>query len=283
MIRATLILACLLSLTPLAAEAGDDAPPLLLAEVYDGEENFADWWVSEKLDGVRAYWDGERLSSRGGNRIAAPDWFTAGWPRTPMDGELWAGRGNFELASGTTRALSPDDAAWKRLRYMVFDLPAHAGDFDRRLAALRALMAEFKLPSLAAVEQFKVADRAELDARLQQVVAEGGEGLMLHRGASLYAAGRSGDLLKLKTYEDAEAIVVGHLLGQGKYQGLLGALLVQRPDGVRFRIGTGFSDEQRRHPPALGVTVTYAYNGLTAAGLPRFARFMRVRDETPRP
>lgn len=253
--------------------------PVMLADVYHAGIALNDYWVSEKYDGVRGYWDGRQLLTRSGAVIHAPAWFTAGWPKTPMDGELWAGRGQFDRASGIIRQQPADDEAWHQIHYMVFDLPGRPGAFDQRLTALQQQIAVIHLPWVQAVEQFKVTDEADLKRRLDQVVQEGGEGLVLHRGASLYHAGRSGDLLKLKPYDDAEAKVIGYLPGKGKYRGMMGSLLMQLPDGTRFRIGTGFSDAQRRDPPPVGSMVTFRYQGMTPAGKPRFARFLRVRDE----
>jgi DNA ligase-1 len=85
-------------------------------------------------------------------------------------------------------------------------------------------------------------------------------------------------LLKLKPQLDAEATVVAHEAGQGKYRGVLGALVVMTPEGRQFRLGTGFTDAMRRHPPAIGSTVTYRYRDLTSTGLPKFASFWRVRE-----
>ena len=116
---------------------------------------------------------------------------------------------------------------------------------------------------------------------LGKVESEGGEGLMLRRGGSLHATGRSDDLLKVKRYDDAEAVVVAHLAGSGKYEGMLGSVRVRRDDGRQFRIGTGFSDEQRENPPPVGATITYKYYGFTSTGLPRFASFLRVRNDEP--
>ena len=253
--------------------------PVMLANVYHSGVAFGDYWISEKYDGVRGYWDGEKLLTRSGAVIPVPAWFTAGWPRTPMDGELWAGRGQFEQASATIRQQPASDAAWRHIRYMVFDVPGQPGTFDQRIPALQRLVARLDLPWVQAVRQFKVADEAELKRQLDEIVKGGGEGLVLHRGASLYHAGRNGDLLKLKPYDDAEAKVVGYAPGKGKYDGMMGALLVQLPDGTRFRIGTGFTDAQRRDPPPVGSMVTFRYQGMTSGGKPRFARFMRVRDE----
>ena len=274
------VFAMLLALPALAASAGEaGAPPLLLANVYREDVALDRYWVSEKLDGVRAYWDGERLRSRKGNPINAPPWFVAHFPRVPLDGELWMGRGAFERLSGAVRRQRPDDAQWREIRFMVFDLPSSPATFDRRLQRLREMFEAVASPYVALVEQFRVSGRAELMERLERVVAGGGEGLMLHKGSSLYAAGRSDDLLKLKTHEDAEAVVIGHLPGKGRLTGMLGALLVETPEGIRFRLGTGFSDEERRNPPPLGATVTYKHHGRTRNGVPRFASFLRIRDE----
>ena len=274
------VFAMLLALPALVASAGETgAPPLLLANVYREDVALDRYWVSEKLDGVRAYWDGERLRSRKGNPINAPPWFVAHFPRVPLDGELWMGRGAFERLSGAVRRQRPDDAQWREIRFMVFDLPSSPATFDRRLQRLREMFETAASPYVALVEQFRVSGRAELMERLDRVVAGGGEGLMLHKGSSLYAAGRSDDLLKLKTHEDAEAVVIGHLPGKGRLTGMLGALLVETPEGLRFRLGTGFSDEERRNPPPLGATVTYRHHGRTRNGVPRFASFLRIRDE----
>lgn len=258
-------------------------PTLMLANVYHGDVPLAQYWVSEKYDGVRGYWNGHTLISRGGNPIHAPVWFTAGWPAVPMDGELWGGRGQFERASGTVRAQTPDDAAWQHMHFMVFDLPAATGTFDQRLIRLRKMRTQLRTRFIRIVKQFHVADRQALQQKLDEVVAGGGEGLVLHRGDSLYRAGRTGDLIKFKPYDDAEAEVIAYLPGKGRNQGRMGALLVERPDKTRFHLGGGFSNEQRNHPPALGSWVTYRYNGLTAKGLPRFARFVRVRKYMPPP
>ncbi len=265
----------------LACLAGEQAPPLILANVYDAgtDIDVSDYWVSEKLDGVRGYWDGEKLLTRSGNVIQTPAWFTRNWPDVPLDGELWAGRGRFEHASSTVRTQTPEDDAWRQMQFMVFDLPAQGGTFTERLAVLQAVLDAAAVPWLQAVAQFRVADHAELRAMLGNVVTEGGEGLMLHRGSSLYRAGRTDDLLKYKLYQDGEARVIGHLPGNGKYTGMLGALLVERVDGMQFRIGTGFTDAERRDPPPVGCWITYAYNGFTASGVPRFARFVRIRDD----
>ena len=269
---------------PLTWAGTSSASPLMLANVYRPGVPLADYWVSEKYDGVRGYWNGQQLLTRGGERVNAPAWFTAGWPATPLDGELWAGRGQFSHAVATVRQQTPNDAAWRSMRFMVFDLPAQGGPFTDRIPVLNRLLSKLAVPWVQPVAQSRVANAQALQALLTQTVALGGEGLMLHRGASLYRAQRNDDLLKVKTHEDAEARVIAHIPGKGKYAGMLGALLVQMPDergqpGRRFKLGTGFSDAQRQNPPAVGSWVTYRFRGLTDSGLPRFASFMRVRED----
>ena len=261
-----------------ARAAGPEAPPLLLAEVFRGDVALADYWVSEKLDGARALWDGQRLRFRSGRPVPAPAWFVAGLPPEPLDGELWIGRGRFAELSGIVRRQQPVDAAWRQVRFMVFELPGAAGSFTERVERLKTIVARAGVPWLQAVEQFRVADRAALQARLDAVVAAGGEGLMLHRADAPYLTGRSDALLKLKPRLDAEATVVAHLPGRGRLAGMMGALLVETPAGVRFQLGTGFTDAERREPPPVGAQVTYIYRELTRAGVPRFASYWRRRE-----
>ncbi|MGO1793856.1 MAG: DNA ligase [Oceanisphaera sp.] len=252
-------------------------PPLQLAAEYQHQDASL-YRVSEKLDGVRAYWDGQQLVSRSGHHFSAPDWFTHDFPNMPLDGELWMGRGQFEAVSAAVRRYQAIDSEWRKIRFMVFDLPASREPFEARLRELKPLITDADSAYLQLVEQRLVTDNAELAALLNQIDAAGGEGLMLRHRQSVYQAGRHQDLLKLKRFQDAEAKVVAHLPGLGKYQGMLGALLVETPDGRRFKLGTGFSDQQRQQPPAIGATVTYRYQGETGQQLPRFASFMRVRN-----
>ncbi|MCB1764125.1 MAG: DNA ligase [Gammaproteobacteria bacterium] len=269
------VVCCLLLVltTPCRAES----PPVQLATIYQGAIDLDDYWVSEKLDGVRAYWNGKRLLSRRGNPFPAPEWFTAPLPTTHLDGELWIGRGQFATLSGIVRTTTPDETSWRSIRYMVFDLPQSRQGFTERLSELARLIATVDAPWIALVEQFRVTDEHALMQKLDEVTQTGGEGLMLHRADALHSATRNSNLLKLKRYQDAEAKVIAHLPGQGKYAGVLGSLLVENEQGKRFRIGSGFSDRQRENPPPVGATITYRFSGVTSNGLPRFASFMRIR------
>lgn len=260
-----------------SAQSEFTAPPLLLAQNYADKFDVTRYLVSEKLDGVRAYWDGQQLRFRSGKIIHAPAWFTAALPKHALDGELWMGRRRFDQVSAAVRRQEPDDAEWKSISYQLYELPNGEGDFSQRIASLQASVAKANVTWLQVLAQTRIADKASLKLQLAQVVHGGGEGLMLHRADATWQTGRSELLLKLKPQLDAEAVVVAHEEGHGKYQGLLGALVVQTPDGQRFRLGTGLSDAQRRDPPAIGSTVTYRYRDLTSTGLPKFASFLRSR------
>lgn len=261
-----------------ASSAFAAAPPIILAKVLDPSVDPAHYLVSEKFDGVRAVWDGTVLRFRSGNVVNAPSWFIEKLPKTPLDGELWLARGKFETLSGYVRKTIPIDAEWREIKYQIFELPGAAGTFVERYARILDIVREAKWPQLIAVEQTRVANRAALKKRLDDIVKAGGEGLMLHRAAALYVTGRSDALLKLKPLDDTEAIVVAHIPGKGKYTGMLGALRMEMPDGKRFNIGTGFSDAVRENPPPVGTTITYTNRGLTRTGLPRFASYWRVRE-----
>lgn len=254
-------------------------PDLLLAEIYTETIDVQQYWVSEKLDGVRAYWDGKQLISRGGNVIAAPEWFVADFPAQKLDGELWLGRNKFADTLSIVSKLKPVDSEWQQIRYYIFELPDAAGSFTARINTMQALVQQHNSRYLTLVPQFRLADKAALQAKLSELENAGAEGLMLHHQDALYKTGRSNDLLKLKSYQDTEAQVIGYRPGKGKYQGLVGALVVKTPDGKTFAIGSGLTDALRQTPPQIGAVVTYRYNGLTKHGLPRFARFLRLRQE----
>jgi DNA ligase 1 len=269
-------IAALIAGSWLGSRAEAAAPALALPTLWADGLDPARYLVSEKYDGVRGHWDGHVLRFRSGRIMPAPTWFTQALPRMPLDGELWLGRGRFDELSGIVRTAQPVDADWRRVRYMVFELPGERGDFAERAQRIEQVVRRAAAPHLIAVEHTPVADRDALRRRLAATVAQGGEGLVLHRAAAPYATGRSDALMKLKPELDAEATVVAHHAGRGKYAGLLGALDVRTPEGLRFLIGSGFSDAQRCEPPAVGSVVTYRYRDLTSSGLPRFASFMRV-------
>jgi len=262
----------------LTLPAVDVSPPVMLATEFKTTLPVDHYLISEKLDGVRAFWNGTAFLTRQGHEIKAPDWFTSGLPDVRLDGELWIGRQRFAEVSGIVRREQPDDD-WKRVRYVIFDLPEYPGVFSQRSKQLTQLVAKIDQPWIAGVDYFQLSNLPELESTLKQLSQAGAEGLMLHHKKGIYQAGRSTALLKYKLYQDAEAVVVGYTPGKGQFSGMTGALVVRLSDGRQMKIGSGLSHSERRNPPAKGSTITYRFNGYTTTGLPRFARFMRVRDD----
>lgn len=252
------------------------AQQVQLATVYDGE-NVSDYFVSEKLDGIRAIWDGQRLTTRSGQPIITPTWFVDGWPNVWLDGELWAGREGFNTVQKTVLDRIPNDAQWRTIRYMVFDAPDTVQTFSERYEVYLDTINTAQSKYLKPILQQHVRSSDELYQLLDETVNQGGEGLILHRKDALFKDGRSDALLKLKPFQDAEAKVVGYVSGRGKYAGKMGAVVVELASGRRFKLGSGFSDFERVNPPKVGEYVTFRYQGLTSTGLPRFASFIRIR------
>jgi DNA ligase-1 len=251
------------------------AAPVLLAESWDGQLDPAGWWISEKLDGVRAYWDGGKFLSRLGNVFHAPDWFIDKLANHPLDGELFLDRKSFQKTVGIVRRQDKSDH-WKQIKFLVFDAPAHDGPFEQRIELLQTLPQH----GYAIVHPHTLCEGlAHLKEELARVEALGGEGLMLRQPKSLYVAGRSSTLLKVKSFKDDEAVVIAHQSGAGRHKGRMGAIVVRLSNGTEFSIGTGFSDKQRESPPAIGSTVVFRYQELSDGGVPRFPSFHAVREE----
>ncbi len=249
------------------------APSLMLAEEYRNQ-HVENWAASEKLDGVRAYWDGKKLLSRQGYAFTPPPGFTKNFPDYPLDGELYAGRGRFEQTSAAVRSASGD---WSGIRLHVFDVPQAQGNLYKRLAVIEDRLKKYPA-NISVVRQMPVKDIAQARAMMEKIVAGGGEGVILRDPAVPYAAGRSSSYLKLKPQQDAECTVTKHYEGKGKYAGKLGSVGCRNNLG-EFKIGSGFKDADRANPPSVGSVITYRYRGFTQKGLPRFATFMRVRKD----
>ncbi|MBT6230095.1 MAG: DNA ligase, partial [Candidatus Scalindua sp.] len=241
--------------------------PVMLAHQWDKKSDIKGWWMSEKLDGARGYWTGKELISRQGNIFHAPEWFTRNFPSTPLDGELWIGKQHFsELISIVRRKNA--DTEWKKVRYFVFDAPEIEGGFEKRLDFARRWFLEHPNLFTEVLEQQICSSKEHLQRKLLEIESLEGEGLMLRRPGSPYTVGRTHDLLKVKTFEDAEATVIKHLPGSGKHAGRLGSLLVELPNGIQFAIGTGFSDQERNNPPPVGSVITFKYCGFYKSGIP---------------
>lgn len=240
--------------------------------------SIADYLVSEKLDGVRGFWDGKKMLSRSGRVIPVPRWFVKHFPSYPLDGELWMGRETFEQMSALARRKVAVDEDWRGVKFMVFDLPASSEKFELRYKQAKSSLGALSV-FMEVIEHKRIVKQAKLETWLEEVIDAGGEGLMLHRENATYQSGRNSDLIKLKPYYDAEASVLAYQAGKGKFEGMMGSILVENSEGVTFKIGTGFTIKERMNPPSIGAIVTYQYSGLTQKGTPRFARYLRVRFE----
>ncbi|EAT11263.1 DNA ligase [Bermanella marisrubri] len=275
-----LILFFLLLIVPTWLLAQTAIPPLSLAKSFKAESFSGTYWLSEKLDGMRCFWDGSQLLSRSGQIIHAPEYFTMGLPDEPLDGELWIGRGQYQALMRVVLDEEPNDAQWRQVSFQVFDLPLQQDEpFESRQSILQNLIKNLDIDHVQWVQQEKVTDLAAIESRLDALTEQGAEGVMLRPAGSSYLVGRSNMLLKYKRRQDAEAKVIAYQAGQGKYDGSVGAIWVEKPDGTLFKIGTGFSDEERDNPPPIGSTITYTYQGYTERGLPRFASFERIRQD----
>ncbi|CAN5457123.1 hypothetical protein BH10PLA2_BH10PLA2_32590 [soil metagenome] len=271
-----------LPVKPVLKEGEATAPELLLAESWDLALDPTGWWLSEKLDGVRAYWDGKQFLSRQGNLFHAPEWFIADLPDEPLDGELWLGRKAFQRTVSIVRRQDKSDL-WRELTYVVFDAPAQTTPFEARLAYLKESLSARKLERTRVHAQLLCEGVDHLRGELARLEALGAEGVMLRRPGARYEGGRSTTLQKLKSFHDAEARVLGHQAGAGRHKGRLGALLVELEDGTKFAVGTGFSDAERENPPAIGSLITFRYQELSDGGVPRFPAYVGLRELTSPP
>lgn len=269
------LLFCILS----AAEPPSaQKPQLMHAYQWDGKTDVTGWWISEKLDGIRGIWTGKELVSRAGNPIRVPAWFTNNFPPFGLDGELWISRGRFADISGIVHRKDAGDA-WKQVSYYIFDVPHEQKAFEARLAMAEAWFNAHPSDVAKILKQIRCKGNDHLIRLLSEVEKKGGEGLMIRRPGSLYTNGRSTDILKVKTYHDAEAVVIEHIGGKGKYKGKMGSIRVELPNGIQFRIGTGFTDRQRENPPPVGSIITFKYKEINPSGIPRDASFLRVRHK----
>lgn len=250
-------------------------PDLMLLAPYTNQD-VTGWLVSEKLDGVRAYWDGKHLVSRQGNKFAAPDWFTKALPPFALDGELWLGRGQFEQTLSIVRQQNKNEG-WKEITYQIFDLPTQAGGLKNRLNILQIYLANHRVGHLQIIDHYPLSAEQSISQYLAKAVMQGAEGLVLREPNVVYQSGRSPYALKVKPKYDAECTVTGYSKGEGKYAGLVGALICVNEQQQRLKLGSGLTDVQRADPPKIGSRISYQYSGYTQSGLPRHTIFWRVR------
>eukprot|EP01127_Copromyxa_protea_P018819 TRINITY_DN6000_c0_g2_i1.p1 TRINITY_DN6000_c0_g2~~TRINITY_DN6000_c0_g2_i1.p1 ORF type:complete len:491 (-),score=107.29 TRINITY_DN6000_c0_g2_i1:64-1536(-) len=259
-------------------------PEVMLAESWTEDIDPTGYWMSEKLDGVRAYWDGHNFYSRQKIRYHAPKFFRADLPNTPLDGELWCGRGQFQKCVSIVKKKDANvsEEEWKYVTFLVFDAPSHKGLYEDRVKYLHTVIDSTKDTTYASVVGIKKCKGKEhLDETLKSVLKVGGEGVMLRLPRSKYEHKRSNNLLKVKKFFDEEAKVIGYRAGTGRLTGMMGAIECELPNEKVFHIGTGFADSQRTHTgkPKIGQVVTFKYQELSNNGHPRFPVFLRVRED----
>ena len=246
-------------------------PDLLLLKTYK-DQNVTGWVMSEKFDGIRAYWNGKHLISRGGKIIHAPKWFTKNYPPFEIDGELWTKRGDFENISSIVRDKRPGKE-WEEIKHYIFEVPNSKGGLLERLQRLKPYVGK----NIRIVKQIPIRDKTHLKLFLEEIEAKGGEGLVVRDPNTPYINKRTSKALKVKTFQDAECKVIGYTEGKGKYKDVIGAIQCHLDDGTRFKIGSGLSDALRINPPKIGEMITFQYQKFTKYGKPRFPVFLRVR------
>ena len=251
---------------------------LMLAKVWH-DQDVRGWWMSEKLDGVRAYWTGEKLVSKSGQLFHPPEEFIADLPPFAIEGELWGGRNTFHQTVSIVRQQQPH-AGWLQLKFAIFDVPEINGSFAQRIQLVKNWFSAHPSPYGLVIPQLPVLSQEHLRSELERIEAAGGEGLMVRDPQAEYVVGRSSQILKVKNFQDAEATVIESIPGRGKFTGKMGALLVRLDNGVQFRLGSGFSLYERDNPPGLGIVVTFKYYGFYPSGIPKFPSFLRIRRDS---
>ncbi|KAG9084988.1 hypothetical protein FRC07_013489 [Ceratobasidium sp. 392] len=239
------------------------------------------WWMSEKLDGVRVYYDGKKMWSRLGNAFTPPKEFLDRLPKdVTLDGELFGGRGKFQDTVSIVKTVNSPH--WQNITFQVFDIPSRSSEpFEERIAYLKKHLS--KIPQVNVVEHTMCKSRDHLLETLKEVERDGGEGVMMRQPGSEYEGKRSSTLLKVKTFYDGEAEVLGYEPGKGKHKGVTGALKCVMASGKKFSVGSGLSDKQRRAPPKVGAIVTYRFQELTRDGVPRFPTFVGICIDKDKP
>ena len=248
--------------------------------------------ASAKLDGIRAYIQGGVAYSRNGKAIrnATVQAFFSNGAFDGLDGELLSGVHDEMVFRRTTSVVMAADGGgdWVFHAFDRYDMPD--ATFGERLRAVRSACA-FGGAVVVPVQQVVLKDHEEMDKFESECLEQGFEGIMVRNPDAKYKNGRatakSQDLLKVKRFEDAEATIIGFeplVRKDGKVEDLLGALIVKRPDGVQFSIGSGYDDAQRKWfwenlDTAMGKSVTYTFFAQGGYDLPRFPVFKGIRED----
>ena len=246
------------------------------AKIYDNSKhNITNWYMSEKLDGIRAYWNGKELLSKNGNKIYAPFWFIKDFPPFELDGELWTKRDDFENIQNIVLDANPS-IKWDEITYNIFEIPNEKGNFDKRLEKINSWLNKNPNKSIKIIPQKICKNESELDDYLNELINKKAEGIMLKNPNLEYFNGRNENILKVKKFYDEEGLIIDlNYSKEGKFK----SLKLKLENGIIFNLGGGFSDIQRKNPPQIGDIVTFKYYDLTKNNKPKFASFLRVRKK----
>lgn len=248
------------------------------AKTYTHEEDITGWVMSEKLDGIRGYWDGKQLFTRRGMLLYPPPWFVENFPPFKLDGELWSKRGDFESIQSVVLDKKPGKG-WEIISYNIFEVPNEKGDFYSRINKAKEWFEVHHNSQVRIIPQIRVKNTSHLDLFFNEIESMGGEGVILKDPKMPYHTGRTAHVLKVKRFADMEGVVIGLNEGKGKYREMMGSLTLKLNNGIVFNLGTGFTDQMREKKWAMGTIVTFKYHGFTKTGIPKFASFLRVRQE----
>ncbi len=268
-----LLITSILILTKIASA---DATTLQKAKTYKGYENISGWYMSEKLDGIRGYWNGRYFLSKNGNKIHTPKWFTKNFPSYELDGELWSKRGDFENIQSIVLDDTPSKH-WREISYHIFEAPNQDGNFTKRLEIAKNYFAKKELIHVQIIKQIRCKDKNHLNQFMQKVIKKEGEGVIIKDASLLYFAGRSSDILKVKQFSDLEGVIIDINKGKGMFKDLMGSLTLRLDNGVIFKLGGGFTIQERKISYDIGTVVTFKHYGFTKNKKPKFASFLRVR------
>jgi DNA ligase 1 len=232
------------------------------------------WLMSEKLDGIRAYWDGKNLYTKNGNPIFTPKEFTNNFPSFELDGELWTKRDDFENIQNIVLDKSPS-SKWNEISYNIFEAPNSKGNFYKRVEKIKIWFENNPNNNVNIIKQYLCKDEEDLDTFLEKIISLKGEGVIIKNPNLEYINKRSQNSLKVKKFYDDEGIIqkINYKNNQMK------SLTIKLKNGTTFNLGNGFSDIQRVNPPKVGEQITFKYYGLTKNGKPKFASFLRVRNQ----
>jgi DNA ligase-1 len=248
-------------------------PQLLLLNTYK-DQNTTNWVMSEKLDGIRGFWDGKQLLSRSGKVIHAPKWFIKDYPTFEIDGELWTKRDDFDTISSIVRDKIPSNE-WKNIKHYIFEVPNAKGNLFQRLAKVKPFENEY----IKILPQISIQNKAHQENYLKEIEAKKGEGIVVRDPNTLYINKRTSSALKVKNFKDSECKILGYTNGNGKYFGKVGAIICQLSNKKEFKIGSGMNDNFRKNPPKLGTEITFKYQNITKNGKPRFPVYLRIREQ----